>query len=295
MSTWSRLVRFIPQSAGASRVSRALVGEPVDAALDVGMAALRSAPIEVEVFSGSSVLNPGQRTGKHETVGKLLSPLSQEEVGTIRCIGINYRRHAEEVNMAVPEVPVLFMKPATSLNDPWPSPVPIPKDFVSDDAADYESEVAVVIGKACKDVPESAAMDYLLGYTASNDISSRKAQFAQSQWCYSKGFDGACPIGPALVHKDQIPDIGAMRITGEHNGNVVQDSGLDDLIFSIPKIISFLSRGTTLQPGTVILTGTPAGVGWTMQPRSTLQDGDEFRVSVTHGVGTLVNRTVREQ
>ncbi|CAO1637703.1 unnamed protein product [Jaminaea pallidilutea] len=279
----------IPRNTG--RVAHPLIGEPVDASLDVGLASLASStPITVNVFSGSSVLDPGQATGQLAVVERLLSPLAQSEVGAIGSIGTNYLQHAEEVKLPIPSVPILFLKPETSLNDPWPSVVPIPKNVVGDDAADSESEVAIVIGKTCKDVPEFSALDYPLGDTASNDISSRKAQFEQSQWCYSKGFDGACPIGPSIVHKDQVRDVQSMRIKGNHNGAVVQDSGLDDLIFSVPRIISFLSQGTWLRPGTLLLTGTPAGVGWTRQPRLTLRDGDDFRVEVSHGVGTLVSR-----
>ncbi|KAK4332245.1 putative Mitochondrion protein [Rhodotorula toruloides] len=290
MSTYSRLVRFLPASS-----SKPVIGEPVNADQDVGLATYAGEPVEVEVFSGQSVLNPGERTGRKEIIGKLLSPLAQAEVGTIRCIGLNYLNHAHEVNMAIPTVPVLFMKPSTALADPHPAPTLIPKAFIKDDAADYESEVAVVIGKACKNVSEEEAMDYVLGYTAANDVSSRAAQFAQSQWCYSKSFDGACPLGPALIHKDAVKSIAELKIRGSLSGNTVQESNLDDLIFSIPRIVSFLSQGTTLPAGTVILTGTPAGVGWSASPRKLLKDGDEFRVFVSHGVGTLINKIVEEK
>ncbi|WWC61517.1 uncharacterized protein I303_104101 [Kwoniella dejecticola CBS 10117] len=296
MASFTRLVRFIPKSSSddinAKSDSDALIGEPVDLEVDVGTAAYETKPVEVHVYSGLSVLKPGQKTGRKEFVGRLLSPLAQMEVGTIRCVGLNYLNHAKEVNLPIPDIPTLFMKPSTALADPYPALTVIPEAFVGDDAADFESEVALVIGKAAKNVSEAQALDYLLGITAANDISSRKAQFAQSQWCYSKSFDGACPLGPALVHAAHIRDLAEIRITGTLNGAKVQDSKLDDLIFSIPKIISFLSQGTTLQPGTVIITGTPAGVGWSADPKITLHHGDEFRVSVSHGVGTLISRIV---
>ncbi|WWC90324.1 uncharacterized protein L201_005257 [Kwoniella dendrophila CBS 6074] len=297
MSYFTRLVRFIPKSSASSTTATVtpLIGEPVDPKLDVGLASYDSKHVEVEVYSGPSILNPGEKTGKKELVDRLLSPLAQSEVGTIRCIGLNYVNHAREVNMPIPTTPTLFMKPSTSLADPHPEPTIIPKSFVKDNAADYEAEVAIVIGKEAKNVSEEDALDYLLGITAANDVSSREAQFAQSQWSYSKSFDGACPIGPAIVHKDQISKLSEVQISGILNGNTVQDSKLDDLIFSIPKIISFLSQGTTLQPGTIIITGTPAGVGWTAKPRITLKDGDEFRVFVSHGVGTLINKIVEEK
>ncbi|KWU46720.1 putative mitochondrion protein [Rhodotorula sp. JG-1b] len=290
MATFQRLVRFVPKSGGEP-----LIGEPVERDQDVGLATYAGEPVEVEVFAGRSVLEPGERTGKKEHVERLLSPLAASEVGTIRCIGLNYRNHANEVNLPIPEVPVLFMKPSTALSDPFPAPTVLPKAFEKDDSADYESELAVVLGKDCKNVPEADAMDYVLGYTASNDVSCRAPQFAQSQWCFSKSFDTACPIGPALLHRDAIKAVSDLRIKGELSGEVVQESGLDDLIFSVPKIVSFLSQGTTLPAGTVILTGTPAGVGFSKKPPRRLRDGDEFRVSLTHGVGTLINKIVLDK
>lgn len=210
--------------------------------------------------------------------------------------------------MEIPKVPVLFMKPQTTIADPWPAPTILPKQTLETDCGDFESELAVVIGKACKNVSEADALDYVLGYTASNDISSRTAQFAQSQWGYSKSFDGACPIGqygvtghrvpvvderilgPTIVSPALIPDPSKLHIRGLGNdGAVLQNCGTDDLIFAIPKLISFLSQSTTLPPGTVIITGTPAGVGFTRQPKYTLKPGEEFRVEILPHIGTLVN------
>ncbi|ORY73631.1 putative mitochondrion protein [Leucosporidium creatinivorum] len=290
MSTYSRLIRFKAKSS-----STPLIGQPRDPKQDVGLASYAGEPIEVDLYSGSSILAPGEPTGESAVVGTLLSPLAAHEVGTIRCIGLNYVRHAKEVNMALPEVPVLFMKPSTALADPFPAPTILPKAFLKDNSADYESELAIVIGKDAKNVSEADALDYLLGFTASNDVSSRVQQFAQSQWSYSKSFDGACPIGPAFVHKSAVESIADLKIRGSYNDKTVQESGLDDLIFSVPKIISFLSTGTTLPAGTIILTGTPAGVGWSSEPRITLKNGDEFRVFVSHGVGTLINKIVEEK
>ena len=128
--------------------------------------------------------------------------------------------------MPIPDVPTVFMKPATSLADPWPAPTPIPKHTIADDAADFEAELCVVIGKSCKNVSEAEAMDYVLGYTASNDISSRKAQFATTQWCYSKSFDKACPIGPVLASKELVGDPSGLYMTGSLNGQMMQQSKL---------------------------------------------------------------------
>ncbi|KAJ7510687.1 hypothetical protein B0H11DRAFT_2152232 [Mycena galericulata] len=284
---WKRLIRFIPRSGGA-----ALIGQPTDAAQDVGLASREGKEIKVEVFDGASVLTAGSPTGRVEVVERLLSPLAAHEVGTIRCIGLNYLKHAQEAKVPesqMPKVPVLFMKPETSLGDPFPAPTIIPKFTLAHDSADYESELAVVIGKTAKNVSEADALSYVLGYTASNDVSSRVSQFEQSQWSFSKGFDGACPIGPALVSTELIPDVSALHMRGLKNGKVVQNSQLDDLIFSVPKIVSFLSQGTSLRPGTLILTGTPSGVGWMMEPKEVLREGDEFRVEILPHIGTLVN------
>ncbi|KAJ9613222.1 hypothetical protein H2200_003164 [Cladophialophora chaetospira] len=290
-ASWKRLVRFVPRSDR----TKVLIGQPQDSHIDVGIALRKERDVAVDVFSGSSVLSPGQDTGNDAIIDRVLSPLASSEVGTIRCIGLNYKQHAAEVNLALPTVPTVFMKPDTSLGDPWPTPIALPKITQVDDCGDYESELAVVIGKTAKNVSEADAMSYVLGYTACNDISSRTSQFAQSQWSFSKGFDGACPIGPALVSASLIPDPSKMRVRGLKNGEVLQDCGTDDLIFSIPKLISFLSQGTTLRPGTLIITGTPAGVGVVRKPKVTVKAGDEFHVEILPYIGTLINLFANEQ
>ncbi|KAL5318971.1 hypothetical protein ACEPPN_014039 [Leptodophora sp. 'Broadleaf-Isolate-01'] len=265
--SFGRLVRFVPKSG-----NDILIGEPTDKNVDVGAATLAGKDVEVSVFSGSSVLSPGSSTGKTE-----------------------YVQHAREAKMTLPDVPVLFTKPSTALADPYPAPTVIPKHTLKDDSCDYESELVIVIGKKCKNVSEATALDYVLGYTASNDVSSRTSQFAQSQWSFSKGFDGACPIGPVLVSKELVPDVGKLHLRGLKNGKVMQDCGLDDLIFSVPKIVSFLSQGTTLNPGTIILTGTPAGVGFGFSPKEYLHEGDEFAVEILPYIGTLVTKFEAEK
>ncbi|KFY78556.1 hypothetical protein V499_02300 [Pseudogymnoascus sp. VKM F-103] len=284
------LVRFIPKADS----SAILLGQPADSAVDVGAALRAGKEVLVDIFSGKSVISPGSKTGKTESIGRLLSPLAQEEVGTIRCIGLNYAQHAKEVKMALPTLPTLFLKPETALADPWPTPFTIPKSTIGDDTTDFESELAIVIGRPAKDVSEADALDYVLGYTAANDISARNAQFAQTQWCFSKGFDGACPIGPVLISSKEY-DVSKLRVRGIKNGRVLQDCGTDDLIFSVAKIVSFLSQGTTLKPGTVILTGTPAGVGHGFSPKEYLRDGDEFSVEILPGIGTLTTAFVNEK
>ncbi|KAI6780264.1 uncharacterized protein J7T54_003043 [Emericellopsis cladophorae] len=277
-SAFSRLVRFVPKS----NTTKVLIGQPTQQELDIGAAVRKGQEVAAHVFSGSSVLAPGQNTGATETIERILSPLAQNEVGTIRCIGLNYKQHAAEVKMDMPTIPTVFMKPSTTLADPWPAQTILPKLTQADDCGDYESELAIVIGQTAKNVSEADAMNYVLGYTAANDISSRTSQLNQSQWSFSKGFDGACPIGPTLVSTSIVPDPCKLRIRGLKNGNV-------DMIFSVPKLVSFLSQGTTLPAGTVIITGTPAGVGLGRKPKETLREGDEFAVEILPHIGTLVN------
>lgn len=285
------LIRFV--SASTQEV---LIGEPSDALLDVGLASLTSTPFTATVFSGSSVLTPGCATARVERVAQLLSPLAQSEVGTIRGIALNYFSHASHTGLPIPSEPMMFMKPCTSLAGPYPEPTVLPRYAKPTDGADYEGELAVVIGRRCKNVHPERALDYVLGYTAANDVSSRTLQWQQKQWCFSKGFDSSCPIGPALVAPHVLPsaDPSAFHLQTELNGKRVQESGLSDMIFPVARLVSFLSQGTTLLPGTVILTGTPMGVGWTSEPKRFLSEGDEVRVRISPGVGTLVTRFVDE-
>ncbi|KAF2759567.1 homoprotocatechuate catabolism bifunctional isomerase/decarboxylase [Pseudovirgaria hyperparasitica] len=288
---WQRLLRFHPRSDR----SKTLIGQPFDAERDIGLAVSKNEVVQVRIWSGSSVLSPGQETTEEAVVGQLLSPLAQEEVGTIRCIGLNYKQHAEEAGMTIPTVPTVFMKPSTALSNPYPTQLTtLPHETQSTMTGDYESELTIIISKSCKNVSEADAMNYVLGYTAANDVSSRSAQFATTQWSYSKGFDESCPIGPVVVSKDLVPDPAKLHLRGLHNGKVVQDCGINDLIFSIPKLVSFLSQGTTLPAGTIVITGTPAGVGAMRSPKITLKHGDEFGVEILPYIGTLVNKFVNE-
>jgi 2-keto-4-pentenoate hydratase/2-oxohepta-3-ene-1,7-dioic acid hydratase in catechol pathway len=193
-STLQRLVRFVPRSSP----SKILIGQPADKNIDVGAALRKGQEVAVNVWSGSSVLAPGSLTGTTETIDRVLSPLAQNEVGTVRCVGLNYRKHAAECGLEPPPIPVIFMKPSTSLVDPWPAKGIVPKLSQVDASGDYEAELAVVIGKSAKNVSEAEALDYVLGYTAANDVSSRTQQLNQSQWSFSKSFDGALPLGKVV-------------------------------------------------------------------------------------------------
>ncbi|KAK8079949.1 fumarylacetoacetate hydrolase- variant [Apiospora hydei] len=264
--SFERLVRFAPKG----KEGEVLIGQPVDSNVDVGKAVRNGEEVQVKVFSGDSALNPGSLTDKVETIARILSPLSASEVGSIRCIGLN-----------------VICEPCEGGKHAAPRRSNDVHHTLADDCADYESELVIVIGKTCKNVSEADALDYVLGYTAGNDVSSRKSQLAQSQACYSKGFDGSCPIGPVIVSSAVVKDPSTLTIRGLKNGEVTQSSGLNDMIFNCSKLVSFLSQGTTLLPGTVILTGTPAGVGYGKKPPSYLHEGDEFAVEVTPHVGTL--------
>ena len=224
-------------------------------------------------------------TGEAVDVVRLLAPIVP--VG-ILCIGLNYRQHAEESGAKVPEVPVLFMKGVNAVQNPG-EPIDLPTHLKSDEV-DYECELAIVIAKRCKNVTKADALNYVLGYTAANDVSARDWQIKRggSQWCRGKTFDTFCPLGPALVLKDEIPDPNALAIKTILNGETVQDWNTNDMIFDVPTLIEFLSGSTTLLPGTVILTGTPQGVGMAREPKLWLQDGDTVTVEIEK-IGRLTN------
>jgi len=229
-------------------------------------------------------------TGEVVTPGKLLAPVSPT---AIFCIGLNYRKHAEESNAAIPQQPVLFMKSPGAAQNPGDDIV-LPRHLQSDEV-DYECELAVVIGKTCKNVSKANALDYVLGYTCANDVSARDWQIKRGggQWCRGKTFDTFAPLGPCLVLKDEIPNPNALRIRTVLNGRTMQDSNTADMIFDVPTLIEFLSGSTTLLPGTVILTGTPQGVGAAMTPPVFLQPGDSVTIEI-ETIGALTNPVVAE-
>ncbi len=206
----------------------------------------------------------------------------------IFCIGLNYREHAKEGGSPIPDRPVVFMKPTSTLLNPG-EPILIPACCDPQGEVDYECELAVVIGKPARNVSLEDALSYVLGYTAANDISARKWQLScGGQWIRGKSFDTFCPLGPMLVTAEEIPDPQNLRIRTILNGETLQDSTTADMIFPVAKLISFLSQDTTLLPGTVILTGTPQGVGTARKPPVWLEPGDEVVVELEK-IGRLVN------
>ncbi|MEO8212612.1 MAG: fumarylacetoacetate hydrolase family protein [Myxococcales bacterium] len=223
-------------------------------------------------------------------VARLLAPVAPSQ---ILCIGLNYRRHAQEIGVKPPEYPILFTKGLNTVQGPG-APIVIPRHLPSEEV-DYECELAVVIGKTCKNVSRQDALSYVLGYTCANDVSARDWQLRKggSQWCRGKTFDTFAPLGPRLVTSDELPNPNALAIATILNGARVQGSSTADMIFDVPALIEFLSGSTTLLPGTVILTGTPQGVGMAEKPPRWLRPGDVVTIEI-EGIGQLTNPVVNE-
>jgi 2-keto-4-pentenoate hydratase/2-oxohepta-3-ene-1,7-dioic acid hydratase in catechol pathway len=224
-------------------------------------------------------------------VSKLLAPI---EPTAILCIGLNYRKHAEETGAKIPQYPILFMKGPNALQNPG-DPIYLPTTLKSDQV-DYECELAVVIKKACRNVKKDKALEYVYGYTCANDVSARDWQinWGGSQWCRGKTFDTFAPLGPCIVTTDDIPNPNALQIKTLVNGETLQDWNTNDMIFDVPTLIEFLSGSTTLLPGTVILTGTPQGVGMAMKPQRWLKAGDKVTIEIEK-IGALTNPVENEK
>ena len=218
---------------------------------------------------------------------KLQSPVLRPP--KIICIGLNYRDHAAESKAEVPAVPTVFAKFHTAVTGHG-HPIVLPKNSTK---PDYEAEFVIVIGKGGRHIPEANWREHVFGYTIMNDVSARDFQMATSQWMMGKTFDTFAPIGPALVTADEIEDPHNLDISLTLNGEVMQSSNTRNLIFGVPALIAYLSSVFTLEPGDVIATGTPAGVGFARKPPRWLKPGDECRVKI-QGIGELVNPVVAE-
>jgi len=203
---------------------------------------------------------------------KLLAPCQPSK---IICLGLNYRSHAEEMKFELPRVPIIFIKPSTSVIGPGQAIQCPPQSR----RVDYESELAVVIGRIAHKVEKNQALDYVFGYTCANDVTARDKQPAQGQWTYAKSFDTFCPLGPVIETAIDNPE--KLQIKGFLNDNLVQESSTADHIFTVAEIIEFVSGCMTLLPGDVIITGTPSGIG-------PLAPGDQFSVFIEK-IGTLTN------
>jgi len=236
-----------------------------------------------QVFLGATP-SPGDELDE----SRLVYAPSVPNAGKLLCIGLNYRKHAEETGAELPKTPILFAKFGNALAA-CGQEVPIPKTTKQ---VDYEAELVVVIGRETRNVSVEDAPKYVWGYTNGNDVSARDLQHATPQWTLGKTPDKFGPIGPYLVSSDELGDLGPRSITCTVNGEVRQNSNLGDLIFSVPELVSYLSRYFTLSPGDVIFTGTPNGVaaGYA-DPKPWLHPGDEVVVEI-EGLGKLTNRLV---
>jgi acylpyruvate hydrolase len=227
------------------------------------------------------------RAGHGEPLAAVTLRAPIENPDKIICLGLNYRDHAGEAGLALPAAPMLFAKYRNSLVGPT-APIVLP---AVSDAVDYEAELAVVIGRTAKDVTAGEALDHVAGVMALNDVTARDVQHATSQWTAGKAIDTFAPCGPALVLLDEIEDAQALSVLARVNGATVQDGTTADMIFSVAETIAFVSALMTLVPGDIIATGTPAGVGFSRDPKILLQDGDVVEVEI-EGVGTLRNPVV---
>jgi 2-keto-4-pentenoate hydratase/2-oxohepta-3-ene-1,7-dioic acid hydratase in catechol pathway len=205
----------------------------------------------------------------------------------IVCVGLNYRDHAEEQGVDLPERPLLFAKWPNTLIGPG-EPIVIPP---LTERVDYEAELGVVIGSRARHVSVETALEAVAGYVCANDVSARDLQFGDGQWTRGKSLDTFCPVGPALVPASDVPDPQALGIRAILNGEVMQDSTTANMVFGVAEIVAFVSQAITLEPGDLILTGTPAGVGVFRDPPVLLGPGDEITVEID-GVGVLTNPVV---
>ncbi|KAI1659781.1 hypothetical protein F4813DRAFT_324118 [Daldinia decipiens] len=279
MPAFSRLIRFLAKN-GKTYHGDAILPEGVT---DISKTK-KARVIKGDIF------------GKHEVTDQiaevrlLLAPLALEDVKSVRCLGLNYALHAKEANLPIPKYPVLFYKPVTSLSGPT-DPIPIHPIAQEELGLDYEVELVVIIGKEARDVSESEALDYVLGYAVGNDVSHRDWQVARGggQWSLGKGFDGWAPYGPGIVTSNIIKDPQTLQISTRLNGQTVQNSNTADQIFNVRQTIAFLSKGHTLLPGDLIWTGTPSGVGMGRKPQLWLKDGDIVEVELEN-VGVVTNK-----
>lgn len=214
----------------------------------------------------------------------LLAPVAAPQ--KIVAIGLNYVDHAHESGIELPKAPVAFAKMPSSLVG---HDAVISYARTSSEQVDYEAELAVVIGRRARNVPVGSALDHVFGYTACNDVSARDAQFADGQWVRGKSFDTFCPLGPWIVTSDEIGDPQCLAIQCRINGELLQDGTTKDMVFGVAEIVSYLSQVMTLEPGDVIATGTPVGVGFARTPPRYLTHGDVVEVEV-EGIGALRNR-----
>jgi 2-keto-4-pentenoate hydratase/2-oxohepta-3-ene-1,7-dioic acid hydratase in catechol pathway len=294
-----RLVRFTdgdgPSRPGVAAPDRGTVvdlravGDELDIGLPTRTPDLLATPRwrEKAELLASHAADTGVGEHDREDV-ELLAPVEAPE--KVVCVGLNYAEHVEEGGQERPENPVLFSKFPTSITGP-DSAIAWDPDLTGE--VDYEVELALVIGEEARRVDPGNAREHVAGYTVANDVSARDLQFADDQWIRGKSLDTFCPLGPSIVTGDELDDPGACSLWTDLNGERLQESTTDDLIFGIETLVSFCSDAFTLKPGDVILTGTPPGVGAFRDPPVYLDDGDEVTVGI-EGVGELTNHCAHE-
>jgi 2-keto-4-pentenoate hydratase/2-oxohepta-3-ene-1,7-dioic acid hydratase in catechol pathway len=225
---------------------------------------------------------------------KLVAPIPRP-ARNIFCVGKNYHEHAREFHTsgfdasagkdAIPEVPIIFTKPPSCVIGPG---APIPGHLDPTNSVDYENELTVVIGKGGRGISKARAFEHVYGYTIINDVTARTLQHRHKQWFIGKSIDGFCPMGPVLLTADEVPDVGELHLTTRVNGELRQDARVKDLIFDIPTLIETISAGITLEPGDLIATGTPSGVGIGFKPPKYLKKGDIVSLTI-EPIGELTN------
>jgi 2-keto-4-pentenoate hydratase/2-oxohepta-3-ene-1,7-dioic acid hydratase in catechol pathway len=283
---WDRLVRYVSASDGIVKYGQPILDSP-----DVDVAALAGeGKLEVHVAEGENPLaaRPGSQK---DQVKSLLGPFRVEDVPIIRCIGLNYKTHIKETGRPLPTCPTVFTKPAPAITD-HDSPIPIPK--IAQEQCDYEGELTILIGKDAYDVSPEDALNYVAAYTVGNDISARDWQREPGkagvvpQWSFSKSFDKYAPVGPVLVSSAVLGAADKQELQTIVNGEVRQKGNTSDLCHGVRDLVAFCSQGQTLQKGSLIMTGTPGGVGLFMKPPTFLKDGDVVEVEIS-GIGRLRN------
>ncbi|KAM0257267.1 hypothetical protein ACHAQJ_004505 [Trichoderma viride] len=290
--SFSRLIRFEDFEGNE------YYGEPqINNADDLSIF-LDNGKLVANIFDGSSPFSLSSKAGAIRQVKRILPVLRPEDVPIIKCVGLNYIAHIREGGRKPPPYPSIFIKPsgcvASSNED-----IPIPK-LAQENQCDYEGELSIVISKSGKNIEKEDALEYVAGYVASNDVSARTWQRDPAyaggvpQWCFSKGFDKYAPLGPMIVSPNLVGDASNLRLQTWVNEELRQDSSTSDLLFGVKEIVSFISQGTTLERGTVIMTGTPAGVAMGMKPEPRyLKNGDVVKVSIEH-LGSVRNKMVWE-
>jgi 2-keto-4-pentenoate hydratase/2-oxohepta-3-ene-1,7-dioic acid hydratase in catechol pathway len=250
-----------------------------------------SSLVDIEEFGSQ---NPRSEISPPAEEIRLHAPIPRPAKNIV-CLGLNYASHMEETAKArgrqvkIPEVPVFFTKATTTVNGPYD---PIPWDPAVTSEVDWEAELAVILGVGGKNIPRAKAMEHVFGFTIANDVSARDLQQSHYQWFKGKSLDGFCPMGPHVVTADEFGDPQNKQISLRVNGVVKQSASTADMIFTVPVIIEFLSRGMTLEPGDIISTGTPEGVGLGRIPPEYLKDGDLIETEI-EGIGVLRNQIVR--